>query len=190
MDFNSLEKNLQCPICWTIPENPYESTCCGHIFCSECTYKVSKTKCALCRSSDISFRPNTFAKLLLKEVEIKCIYGCDKMVTFTNMNKHRYHCSNGEFKCKIDNCQFTGLRDDALNHMANEHPELLIILSEHYNEISDKIDKLDESKCSNKFGFNNNMRNLNKKLNEYKSDISDFYDCAFDDSIEDEMMWV
>ena len=49
IDEHSLIDNFRCPICWEIVEEPWESSCCGYLFCEKCKQSCSKEKCPMCR---------------------------------------------------------------------------------------------------------------------------------------------
>lgn len=183
MDIYSLEQNLKCPICWTIPEVPYESSCCGHIFCVACTEQITSKKCPLCRCHDITFRKNTFAKKLLNEIKIICSYGCDKFITINRMKEHRYDCDKAVFDCSLPSCNFKGTKNEAMKHLISDHSLHLLVLAENFNKIQTNFEKFEVSNSSIKLNTNSNMQELNKKMNNYKSEISEFFSESYFDEL-------
>ena len=56
IDSHAIEKLLKCQICYSIPENPFETNCCGSLYCERCIdkfrlYKISK--CLVCEKTKI-----------------------------------------------------------------------------------------------------------------------------------------
>ena len=141
MDSKILEQNLKCPICLCLAENPYESSCCGHIFCNKCTKNIGKT-CPICRNEKFTFRENYFAKRLLNEVKVKCHFGCSQLVEFAQMRIHRYTCDSILFNCKIKDCTISGNKKELLKHVSEEHADYIISMAENYSTFEKKMDKL------------------------------------------------
>ena len=110
----------------------------------------------------------------MQEIKVECEFGCDELVTINKMNEHRYTCESSEFICSIENCKFKGSSSDAMNHMLNDHELYLIILAEQFGKLQSGIEKYDNNSSYCKLVANNNMRQLNIKMNNYKSDISEF----------------
>ena len=157
MDSKILEQNLKCPICLTLAENPYESSCCGHIFCNKCTKNINKV-CPICRNEKFTFRENFFAKRLLDEVKVKCHFGCNDSIEFSQMKLHRYTCDSIIFKCKIKECTISGNKKELLDHIATEHSDYIISMAENYSTFEKKMDKLMNEGKSNQSGREKNKR--------------------------------
>lgn len=138
-----IEANLKCPICLNIVQNPWETSCCGHLFCERCMKNIQGGHCPLCRDSKFKFRKNTFAAKLLDELDTKCPYGCEKKIKFSHIKLHKYECENSKFKCTIDNCKFEGTREDAHKHLIESHADLLAIISEKFSNVKFIYDKLE-----------------------------------------------
>jgi hypothetical protein len=165
MDCRELESNLKCPICLNFAKNPYESSCCGHIFCHKCKDKVYPRICPICRDSNFEFRKNFLAEQMLKKVEINCHYGCEKKVVINNMGSHRYNCDTIIFTCKFPECKWDGLKPDFMKHLKDEHSEHLIAMTENFGKFSKKI------KMITKDGIVDLHSRL-KKLPEEKKEVS------------------
>ncbi|MCQ2816292.1 MAG: hypothetical protein MJ252_03400 [archaeon] len=138
-----IEANLKCPICLNIVQNPWETSCCGHLFCERCMKSITGSHCPLCRDNKFKFRKNIFASKLLEELDTKCPYGCNKMIKYSNIKLHKYECENSQFKCSIDNCKFEGRKDESLKHLIEAHGDLLAIISEKYSNLKFVYDKFD-----------------------------------------------
>jgi len=141
-----LEQNLKCPICLSIAEDPWESSCCGHLFCNQCIKLIKSKKCPICRKKRAKFRENTFAKkFLLNDLLVKCQYGCDASITLGNTKLHRYECELSLFKCSIKTnniqCTFEGVKQASLQHFIEKHCDQVILLAEHYPSVKNTYDK-------------------------------------------------
>lgn len=142
MDIYTLEQNLNCAICWSIPKVPYQSNCCGHIFCYKCTQELISQKCSLCRSEKATFSKNKFASKLLDEIKIMCNYGCESFINLNKMHEHRYTCEKYEFTCSINSCKFKGSRENALKHIVNSHGFQAIMFAENIDKFTPFLDKI------------------------------------------------
>ena len=138
-----IEQNLKCPICFSIVEDPWETTCCGQLFCQKCKDSYIDSKCPLCWNNKFKFRKNLFASLLLSKLQTKCPFGCEKMITFKKVKIHKYECMKYSFKCKINGCSFEGNKKEAPQHLIKSHPALLSIVSENYNSLKLTFEKFD-----------------------------------------------
>ncbi len=176
MDIITLEQNLKCPICWNIPEEPFESSCCGHIFCHPCTKQIIEKKCPICRNTSMNFRKNFLAKKLLEEIKIKCHYGCDEQIKINKMKEHRYECRAALFKCTIEFCAYTGNRTQLAEHLIKEHVIQVMIISEQYDQLKSIFDMLDVKK-SVSVKKKMNMNDFNLKMNyNYSNEDDEIHD--------------
>lgn len=162
VDREMLELNMKCPICLTIADDPCESSCCGHLFCSFCTKKIKYQRCPICRDEDVEFNQNTFVKNIMKEMKVKCKFGCEKLINLCDIKAHRFNCSDSKFKCTLPNCNFEGNKSESLKHFSEKHTDELIILTENFPSLKSIFDKF-------------SIYQIIKK-NTIKDKISDIYD--------------
>lgn len=141
MDNEILQQNLRCPICLAIADDPYESSCCGHLFCNKCIKSIKHLNCPICRSSRVNFRENFFIRNLFNNVGVICPYGCKKSIQISHSKLHRYECEEAMFKCEINNCQYEGKKDEATQHFLDEHCDQMVILSENFASLKNTYDK-------------------------------------------------
>jgi len=145
MNAEMLEQNLKCPICFNIVDEPYESSCCGHLFCNKCIKGIKKMNCPICRSSKANFRENFFVKHLINDITAKCPYGCDKILPLSVIKSHRYECRVSLFKCSIIKdgfkCIFEGTRRDSIIHFSEFHSDQMILLAENFPSLKNTFDK-------------------------------------------------
>jgi hypothetical protein len=141
MENEMLEQNLKCPICLTTADEPVESSCCGHIFCSKCVKTIKHLNCPICRSNNIIFRQNSFVRNLLNTLQVKCPYGCSQMIILNNVKIHRMECEEAIFKCTIYKCKFEGNRTTSEKHFVENHSDQMVILAENYASLKNTFDK-------------------------------------------------
>ena len=140
MEKDIFEQNLNCPICQTICVHPYESDCCGQLFCKKCIDNYSNSKCPLCRSY-VKFRENTFIKKFMENYKVKCEYGCDMIIPISQMKYHRFQCEEALYNCSIFDCKIQLKLNQMLNHMTETHTDLSIILAEKFSGLKVVFDK-------------------------------------------------
>ena len=138
-----LEQNLKCPICLNIVKEPWETTCCGNLFCQKCMKECGTSQCPICRNKKFKFRKNVFAIYLLTQLEKKCPYGCNKNIKLNKIKEHKYECDESLFKCRIDKCNFEGKKNESLNHLVEIHGDVLAIISENFSSLFPIFDKLE-----------------------------------------------
>jgi hypothetical protein len=145
MDSELLQQNLKCPICLTAADEPFETSCCGHIFCSSCIQGITNSKCPICRCERFTFRENKFVKNLLNSIIVKCPFGCEKSIKVSNTKIHRYQCNESIFKCSLKycdlKCNFQGSKKESVIHFSEKHTDQMIVLAEHYASLKSIYDK-------------------------------------------------
>lgn len=168
IETQSLIDNFRCPICWEIVEEPWETSCCGNLFCEKCILSYVANKCPMCRTKNFKYRKNEFAKLLLMEYdgEFPCPYGCKKKIKLNEFKEHKYNCEDATFKCSINKCVFEGKRKDALNHLITVHEDLVSVLSENYSSLKMQFNKFDLIEKLGKNLIKHNNKNEDQKMNK------------------------
>lgn len=132
---------FKCKNCKNLIEEPYESECCGNLFCKICSSDLRFTKCQQCKII-FNFRKNLFAKNLMKKIQINCEHNCGKKFTLEEMKLHLLRCESKLFKCDIINCYFVGKKKDIVDHVVNSHFKELLIMMENYEDFKSAFDKL------------------------------------------------
>ena len=145
IDNQILIDNFRCPICWDIVEEPWETSCCGNLFCERCKKSYISNKCPMCRAKNCKYRKNVFAKILLEEYEgnFICPQGCNKIIKLKEFKEHKYFCEEAIFKCTINGCNFEGKRKSALEHLIKNHEDSVALLAENYKSLKDTFNKFD-----------------------------------------------
>lgn len=142
-DNELIKQNLHCPICLLIVDEPWETSCCGTLFCEKCKKEIQNNKCPICRRVNYTFRKTLFVKELLAKVEMKCQNGCEEMIKLNRIKIHKYECEKAKFRCSINKCQWEGNKSDALEHLVENHSEILAIVSENYQSLKPVYNKFD-----------------------------------------------
>lgn len=140
------EQNIKCPICFNVVDEPFESSCCGHLFCRACVKSLkTANNCAICRSSKVNYRENTFVKVLLDTLQVKCPNGCETSIPISNVKYHRYMCKAAMFVCSLNvnnvKCNYEGPKKEALKHFADKHADQMVILSENFDNFKNIFEK-------------------------------------------------
>jgi len=130
-----------CKNCMYMVDEPYESECCGNLYCHNCINELSYTNCSFCKKL-FKFRKNIFAKKLMKKVEFKCQYLCGNKFNYDEMKDHLFRCDNKIFKCCIDYCYSIEKKKQMLEHLTTFHANEILIFMENYDEFQNAIEKI------------------------------------------------
>ncbi|CAF0894062.1 unnamed protein product [Rotaria sordida] len=129
-------KDLVCPICMSIADEPYITSCCHRIFCSkDANSRKYDNGCPLCRAENYSFQPSTKHKEMLDKLTMKC--SCSERMFANEYDYHMARCSDVTFTCPHSTCQdkndITKYNSQQLvNHLARVHCDEVPILGQTY----------------------------------------------------------
>ncbi len=174
-----MEEELKCPICFSLAENPYESNCCGNIFCENCVCLLKRNeeyyKCPICRKN-VTFRESSFAKRLLTNLVVKCIYKCGESLLFHKMKIHLKICPEREYNCKLDeNCKFKAKKDEFLQHLILSHSSTILNVSENFSKVKEQLPDPEFPLKTVKKNEREELReNVNNILSEYNYNRDNF----------------
>ena len=141
MDDINTEEMFKCKNCKKLIDEPYESECCGSLFCKSCMKDLNYTKCKQCKKT-FHFRKNLFAKNLMKKVELKCEHQCGQKFNLEEMKLHLLRCENKLFKCNIDYCYCVEKKKALVEHVITAHTKEILIMMENYEEFKPALDKI------------------------------------------------
>jgi hypothetical protein len=141
MNNELFSQNLKCPICLMQVEDPFESSCCGHLFCNKCVKTIKRGICPICRSSTCIFRENLFMREFLKKINIDCPNGCETVLCLADLKMHRFECPEARYKCSVDNCSYEGRKNDAITHFTDCHIDIMVVTMENYSKLKNIYDK-------------------------------------------------
>ncbi|CAF2512098.1 unnamed protein product [Rotaria sp. Silwood2] len=148
-------RDLMCPICMTIAEDPHITSCCHRVFCSkDASSRKYDNGCPLCRAENYSFQQSDKHKAMLDKLTMKCT--CSERIL---QHEHQYHmerCLDVKFTCPHSACKERNDRteynsEQLVNHLARAHCDEVPILGstyinkkslEPYKKVSAKYDDL------------------------------------------------
>ena len=171
-----MEKYFNCFNCKELIDIVFESKCCGKLYCHNCKNKLINTQCLKC-DKPLELQRNIFAQRLLKNINVKCKYGCGLVLSYEKMKEHLFICEKKIFICSIDkimndeqtNNIFKGYKKEIIEHMIQKHPKILLLFMENYkafenhidNILNKNIDKMNDDTILN---ISNNLNNLNDSI--------------------------
>jgi hypothetical protein len=91
-----------------------------------------------------------FAQRLLKNINVKCKYGCGITLTYDKMKEHLLICDKKIYICSFDNIKndgkdekvFKGFKKEMIDHMVKQHPKILLFFMENSKTFQKQIDKI------------------------------------------------
>ena len=149
--FETIEKDITCPICQGILNDPYFCNKCQNNFCGNCIdkYKANNNKCPF-RCKNPEYINNKFLKRILNELlKFKCQKGCEEIISYKDVNNHYENCPKEDFKQKYLECATT--------------VEILKLQIEDFNDIKNQLDEEKER--------NDELENQLEELREDKNEL-------------------
>lgn len=144
-----MEKYFNCFNCKELINIVFESKCCGILYCHNCKSKLINTQCLKC-DKPLELQRNMFAQRLLKNINVKCKYGCGTTLTYDKMKEHLLICDKKIYICSFDNIKndgkdekvFKGFKKEMIDHMVKQHPKILLFFMENSKTFQKQIDKI------------------------------------------------
>ena len=156
--FESIEKDITCPICQGIINDPYFCNKCQNNFCSKCInkWKDNNAKCPFRCLSPIYIQNKFLTRIFSELLKFKCQKGCDEIISYNNISTHFENCKNENFKEKY--------------YESATKVEILKVQLEDLNDIKEELyqtkNELEEIKERN--------TELENELEEVKNDRNDY----------------
>ena len=156
--FEGIEKDITCPICQGIINDPYFCNKCQNNFCSKCInkWKDNNAKCPFRCLSPIYIQNKFLTRIFSELLKFKCQKGCDEIISYNNISTHFENCKNENFKEKY--------------YESATKVEILKVQLEDLNDIKEELDQtkneLEEIKERN--------TELENELEEVKNDRNDY----------------
>ena len=100
--FEGIEKDITCPICQGIINDPYFCNKCQNNFCSKCInkWKDNNAKCPFRCLSPIYIQNKFLTRIFSELLKFKCQKGCGEIISYNNISTHFENCKNENFKEK------------------------------------------------------------------------------------------
>ncbi|KAK8928209.1 E3 ubiquitin-protein ligase SINA-like 10 [Platanthera zijinensis] len=114
---------LDCPICFEPLTSPIFQCLNGHFACSLCTKKLDGGKCPSC-SLQIGDIRNLGLEFVAAGARVRCpfsAFGCQDVVSYTNLLAHEAACPRAPCSCPISGCGFNCSASDLAAHIRNKH---------------------------------------------------------------------
>ena len=152
-----MEKYFECFNCKDLMGTVYESKCCGVLYCQNCKTKLSNVQCLKCNKL-LEFQKNNFAQRLLKNINVKCKYGCGISLSYDKMRQHLLICDKKIYTCSFDKIYngnlnkqpFKGNKKEILDHLVKEHSHILLLFMENHQNFEPILKKLiKKNNCNN-----------------------------------------
>ena len=151
-----MEKYFECFNCKDLMDIVYESKCCGILYCHNCKAKLTNSKCLKCNKL-MKFQKNIFAQRLLKNINVKCKYGCGITLPYDKMKQHLLVCEKKIYICSFDKIYnndlnkqpFKGNKKEILEHLVKEHSQILLLFMENHQNFEPILKKLLKKNLNN-----------------------------------------
>ena len=128
----TIEKDITCPICQAIINDPFFCDKCQNNFCSKCikTWEQKNQNCPF-RCNNPKYTSNLFLNKIFSELlKFKCQKGCDEVISYKDINAHYENCQKEDFKSKY--------------YESQTQVEILKVQIENYNDIQNELDEAQE----------------------------------------------
>ena len=172
--FETIEKDLTCPICQGILNDPYFCNKCQNNFCANCIskYKINNNKCPF-RCKNPEYVNNKFLKKIFNELlKFKCGKDCDEIIPYKDVNKHYKNCYKEDFKEKYLECatkvEILKVQIENYDDIKNQLDEA----KERNEELLNELDEIRESKNE----LENELEELKGMKNDYDYDPDELRD--------------
>ena len=179
--FEGIEKDITCPICQGVINDPFFCDKCQNNFCKKCIkkWKDNNPKCPF-RCISPEYIQNKFLTRIFSELlKFRCQKGCDKIISYNDMNTHYENCEKENFKEKyyesatqveILKIQVENLNDiqSELNDTKNDLEQAQERIEELEGELEEIKEKRDE--------YRYNAEELNEKIEELENQLTDYDD--------------
>lgn len=177
--FIDLTKHFVCLHCCLIVNDPHEIECCGSLICKECVpaYKKKNTTCAKCYSLLALVKPNCFAKRMLTQITLNCIFNCGASKSHLEIREHSLICEKRIYMCT--DCNFEGSKVEFKQHFIDDHEASFFKAFDLYKE--SKTQNITDEKSGNRctgMGIDRLMTNKLKlqSYNQMNYSITDEFD--------------
>ena len=161
VDPPTADLQTKCDICSLVLCNPYQTQCCGSIFCKSCVKWVQKQKqpCPRCNKAEFSTFHDKSSERTINTLKVKCIHqrsGCAWTGELVELDRHLnvnpacdellVGCEFVTIKCKfnISGCKAQVYRKDMETHMKHNESHHLHLLADALKERDKQIKKLNK----------------------------------------------
>ena len=170
--FEGIEKDITCPICQGIINDPYFCNKCQNNFCSKCInkWKYNNAKCPFRCLSPIYIQNKFLTRIFSELLKFKCQKGCDEIISYNNISTHFENCKNENFKEKYyesaTKVEILKVQLEDLNDIKEElyqTKNALEDIKERNTELENELEEIKERNTE-----------LENELEEVKNDKNDY----------------
>ena len=173
-----IEKDITCPICQGILNDPYFCIKCQNNFCNKCIKKWEKNnkKCPF-RCNNPQYTSNRFLNKIFAELlKFKCQNGCDEVISYKDINEHYENCKKEDFESKYYECatqvEVLKLQIENFEDIKNELEQT----QERKGELENELAEIKEEKRDLEFEVDELRDRINELEKELESEPEDIYD--------------
>ena len=177
--FEGIEKDITCPICQGILNIPYFCNKCQNNFCNICInqWKEKNPKCPF-RCESPEYIENKFLLRIFSElIKFKCEKGCEKIISYDEINTHFENCKNENFKdkyyeeatkveiLKVQMEDYNDLKEE-LENTKNELEEI----TEQKNDLENLLEEAQDEQKRLDYELNERIEELENEVNEVREE--------------------
>ena len=194
-----MEKDITCPICQGILNDPYFCIKCQNNFCNQCIckYKLNSKKCPF-RCENPQYMKNLFLNKIFAELlKFKCKKGCDEIIQYQKVNTHNENCKKEDFKEKYFE---SATQVEILKVQIEDYKDMKNEFQERNNELEEKFKNLkDEFYTEEEYDYNyDNYESIKEKIgilkdklneiiNNIKNELNEYGDYDEDENLEEKI---
>ena len=123
--------DFNCVVCYELCDDAMEAICCGQLFCERCVPHLQD--CPTCRHSPMRTAPNQTIRRIVGKMNSPCPL-CHTLHQRGNMKNHIKTCTNREYICAVEGCQFSGQKIEFFKHLTVAHERELLRKYSYSNE--------------------------------------------------------
>ena len=177
--FEGIEKDITCPICQGVINDPFFCDKCQNNFCKKCIkkWKDNNPKCPF-RCISPEYIQNKFLIRIFSELlKFRCQKGCDKIISYNDMNTHYENCEKENFKEKYyesaTQVEILKVQVENLNDIQSELNDTKNDLEQAQERIEELEGELEEVK-ENRDEYKYNADELNEKVEELEDQLNEY----------------
>ena len=179
--FEGIEKDITCPICQGVINDPFFCDKCQNNFCKKCIkkWKDNNPKCPF-RCISPEYIQNKFLTRIFSELlKFRCQKGCNKIISYNDMNTHYENCEKENFKEKYyesaTQVEILKVQVENLNDIQSELNDTKNDLEQAQERIEELEGELEEVK-EKRDDYRYNAEELNEKVEELENQLTDYDD--------------
>jgi len=179
--FEGIEKDITCPICQGVINDPFFCDKCQNNFCKKCIkkWRDNNPKCPF-RCISPEYIQNKFLTRIFSELlKFRCQKGCDKIISYNDMNTHYENCEKENFKEKYyesaTQVEILKVQVENLNDIQSELNDTKNDLEQAQERIEELEGELEEVK-EKRDDYRYNAEELNEKVEELENQLTDYDD--------------